>query len=113
MQQTDLSRFVLLFWQNKMVFLSHFQAFHAFSVTFICGQKENKEKRQNPRKYHLRAIKMYPKDITILNLIYRAEQFFIPLVVLKHALHHLSSQKSMQQSVKQIPQIAEKRKKLL
>lgn len=42
---------------------------------------------------------MYPKDITILNLIYRAEQFFIPSVVFKHAHHHLSSQKSMQQSV--------------
>lgn len=47
----------------------------------------------------LSAIKLYPKDITILNLIYRAEQFFIPSVVLKHAHHHLSSQKSMQQSV--------------
>lgn len=32
-------RFVLLLWQKKMVFLSHFQAFHA---TFNYGQKENK-----------------------------------------------------------------------
>lgn len=90
----------LLPWQKKW----HFVSFSSISCYFTYFQLWPERKQSYSKiclwnRMHLRAIKMCPKDITILNFIYWAEQLLIPLVVLKHAHHHLSSQKSMQQSV--------------
>lgn len=72
----------LLPWQKKWYFVS----FSSISCYFTYFQLWPERKQSYSKiclwdRMHLRAIKMCPKDITILNFIYWAEQLLIPLVV--------------------------------